>query len=224
MDNLKYFEIKAECNGTLTALNVDGNSVVEAGTMLAEIYDENQLIVEAQIDEVDLSYIKVGQEVKITSDSFIGTELKGRVSKVAPIIRKVGDSRVCSIEVDILENPDKVARIGASASIFITVETQLQQPAIPVEAYFIENNKKYIFVLSPSEGEDPDDAEYYTVKKKEIETGILDIENIEVSSGLSGGDLVLIGRVPGIEDGYEVVLSKKKDNDDKTKKDSGKSN
>ncbi|HAK45629.1 MAG TPA: hypothetical protein DCO79_06880, partial [Spirochaeta sp.] len=138
--NLKYYEITAESTGTLTALNVDSNSVVEPGMLMAEIHDEEQLIIEAMIDEVDLSYIKIGQEVKITSDSFIGTELNGRVARIAPIIRKVGDSRVCAIEVDLLENPGKVAKIGASASIFITVDTRLQKPAIPVEAYFIEDN------------------------------------------------------------------------------------
>ena len=81
--------------------------------MLAEIHDETRLVVDALIDEVDLSYIALGQEVKITSDSFIGRELPGRVSRIAPMIKKTNDSRVCEIEVDLLENPDKIAHIGA---------------------------------------------------------------------------------------------------------------
>lgn len=206
MKNLKYYEIKSKTSGTLTALNVDNNSVVEPGLLMAEIHDEQQLIVEAMIDEVDLSYIKTGQDVKITSDSFIGTELYGVVSKIAPVIRKIGDSRVCAIEIDIIANPDGVARIGASASIFITVDTRLQKPAIPVESYFIEDNKKYVFVLKPAEGENPENPEYFIAHRTEIETGILDIENIEAAAGISGGDLILIGRTPGVEDGTEVKL------------------
>ena len=213
--NLKYYEIRAESSGTLTALNVDSNSVVELGVMMAEIYNEDQIIVEAMIDEVDLSYIKTEQEVKITSDSFIGTELPGKVSRIAPIIRKVGDTRVCEIEVDLLENPDRIARIGASASIFIIVDERLQKPAIPVESYFMEDNRKYVFLLHPSEGEDPDTPEYFTAVKQEIETGILDIETIEATSGISNGDLILSGRVPGIEDGTEVILAEDKEKEDK---------
>ncbi|MDC7226921.1 MAG: efflux RND transporter periplasmic adaptor subunit [Spirochaetales bacterium] len=219
LKNLKYYEIKTDSGGTLTALNVDKNSVVEPGMLMAEIHDEQQLIVEAMIDEVDLSYIKTGQEVKIISDSFLGTEIAGRVSKIAPIIRKVGDSRVCEIEVDLLENPDGAARIGASASIFIIVDKRLQQPAIPVEAYFIEENEKYIFVLIPLEDEDPENPGYFKVEKRRIETGILDIENIEVTDGLAAGELILSGRVPGVEDGMEVMLAdeknKKNKNEDK---------
>ena len=207
MKNLKYYEIRTESAGTLTALNIDNNSVVEPGMLMAEIHDEDNLTVEALIDEVDLSYIKEGQEVKITSDSFIGTELEGRVSRIAPIIRKVGDTRVCAIEVDILANPEKAARIGASASIFITVETRLQQPAIPVESFFIEDNRKYVFLLTPSEGEDPEKPEFYTAEKREIETGILDIEHIEASEGLSRDDIILIGRIPGVEEGLEVMVT-----------------
>ena len=65
LKNLKYYEIRTESSGTLTALNIDNNSVVEPGMLMAEIHDEDHLIVEALIDEVDLSYIKTNQEVKI---------------------------------------------------------------------------------------------------------------------------------------------------------------
>jgi len=204
--NIKYYEIKAESGGTITDLNVDENSVVELGMMLAEIHDETQLVVDALIDEVDLSYIKIGQEVKITSDSFIGTDLPGRVSRIAPMIKKQNDSRVCEIEVDLIENPDKAARIGASASIYITVEKKDQAPAIPVEAYFVEEGKKWVFLLEPAEGEDAESAEFFTARKREIKTGILGIENIEVTEGLDGEDLIIEGRIPGIEDGTEVTI------------------
>ncbi|MBI9105326.1 MAG: efflux RND transporter periplasmic adaptor subunit [Spirochaetales bacterium] len=212
--NIKYYEIKAESGGTITDLNVDENSVVELGMMLAEIHDETQLVVDALVDEVDLSYIAVGQEVKITSDSFIGKELSGRVSRIAPMIKKINDSRVCEIEVDLLENPDKAARIGASASIYIIVEEKDQSPSIPVEAYFVEKGKKWVFYLEPPEGYDAGSAEFFTARKREIETGILGIENIEVTKGLFGDDLIIEGRIPGVEDGTEVKIIIDEDEDD----------
>lgn len=212
--NIKYYEIKAESGGTITDLDVDENSVVELGMMLAEIHDETRLVVDALIDEVDLSYIALEQEVKITSDSFIGSDLPGRVSKIAPMIKKISDSRVCEIEVDLLENPDRMARIGASASIYIIVEEKFQVPSIPVEAYFVEDGKKWIYLLEPEQGFDADTAEYFTAVKKEIKTGILGIENIEVTEGLSSDDLIIEGRIPGIEDGTEVtIITEEKDDE-----------
>ena len=204
--NVKYYEIKAETGGTITDLNVDENSVVEVGNMLAEIHDETSLIVDALIDEVDLSYIALGQEVKIKSDSFIGTDLPGRVSYIAPMIKKVSDSRGCEIKVDLLENPDKIARIGASSSIYITVDKKDGVPAIPVESYFIDSGKKYVWKLIPEEGFDEKTAEYFTVRKTEVKTGILGIDTIEISSGLSRDDLIVENRVPGLSDGMQVSM------------------
>ena len=79
------------------------------------------------------------------------------------------------------------------------------------------DNKKYIFILEPAEDQVAENPEYYIARKNEIETGILDIENIEVTEGISEGDLILIGRIPGVEDGTEVKLT----DEDLSKKDEG---
>jgi len=186
---------------------VEEGDVVSPGSLIVSVHNSEALKVAANIDEVDLSYLSVGQEVKIESDSFIGTELEGKVSYIAPVIQKIGDSRVCSIEVDILDNPDKVARIGASCSIFITVENRTDRPSIPVESYFIEDDGKFVFLLE----QDQYDDDRFLVKKQEIETGILGIETVEVTSGISEGDFVLNSDRTGIIEGDEVERSKDHD-------------
>ena len=140
--SLSDYRITAGFGGTVTQLPIEEGGLVSPGTLVARIENSEALEVTVNIDEVDLSYISLGQDVKIISDSFIGNELAGRVSEIAPIIQKVGDSRICDITVDILENPGGIARIGASASVFILVEEKTQVPAIPVEAYFFEEGKK----------------------------------------------------------------------------------
>lgn len=205
--DMEDFLFRASIDGIITSLPVNEGDVVSPGTLIASVHNTNALQVSANIDEVDLSYIALGQAVKIESDSFIGKELKGRVTYIAPIIQKIGDSRVCSIKVDILENPDKIARIGASCSIFITVEDRIARPAIPVESYFIEDDSKYVFLLE----QDKFDANRFLVKKQEIETGILGIETVEVLSGIEIGQFILNSDRAGIMDGDEVERS---DNND----------
>lgn len=198
--NMGYYSFHSSISGVVTAVSVETGGVVSPGSPIVSIHNTESLEVIANIDEVDLSYLDLNQDVKIESDSFIGTELKGTVTKIAPIIRKIGDSRVCEIHVDILINPDNVAKIGASCSIFINVENRTACPAIPVESYFIEENKKYVFLLEPDEY----DESLFIVKKQEIESGILGIENVEVISGISEGDSVLNSDRSGILEGDEV--------------------
>lgn len=197
------YSFRSSIAGVVTAVNVEEGGVVTPGALIASVHNAESLEVIANIDEVDLSYIDEDQDVKIESDSFIGTELKGKVTKIAPIIRKIGDSRVCEISVDILDNPEGAAKIGASCSIFITVENKEARPAIPVESYFIEENKKYVFLLVPDEY----DERIFTVKKQEIETGILGIETVEALSGINAGDIILNSDRMGVLDGDEVKKS-----------------
>ncbi len=199
--DIKDYSLYSSINGVITSLTVKEGGVVTPGMIVASVHNVNELEVISNIDEVDLSYIKVGQQVKIESDSFIGTELKGAVTKIAPIIRKIGDSRVCEIRVDVLDNPENIAKIGASCSIFITVENKIDRPAIPVESYFIEKNIKYVFLLEPAIEQD-----IYTVKKQEIETGILGIETVEVVKGLNINDIIVDSNRNMVLDGDEVEV------------------
>ncbi len=232
---LDDYRITAGMSGIVTDLPLEEGRVVTPGALLARIQDTGALTVKANIDEVDLSYVSLGQPVTIKSDSFLDRELRGTVSEIAPTIVKAGDSRVCAIEVSILENPGGIARIGAGASIFITVDERNGVPAIPVESYFIEGGKKWVFVLERASEAEPagraettgaaeadetvqadasassgkaarKKGELRTAVKREIETGILGIETIEVISGLEPGEEILAAREPSITDGMSVRL------------------
>ena len=198
---LERYTFRAPMDGLVTAVAVEEGGVLAQGSPVAEINNPDNLEVVSSIDEVDLSRIVPGQPVTIESDSFIGEKLEGRVAKIAPVIRTVGDSRTCEIRVDITGDPEGLAVIGASCSIYIIVETRTGVPAIPVESYFIEEGGKFVLILEPTEIPDT-----FLVKKQTVETGILGIETIEVTRGLAPGDRIAAGRVPGVDDGMEVKI------------------
>lgn len=206
---LSEYSILADQDGVLTSLTVEPGDVVSAGKTIATVHNPSALEVTVDIDEVDLSYIQEGQEVRIESDSFIGKEIYGRVAKIAPIIRREGDTRVCEVRVDVTKDPEGLARIGAGCSIFITVEEKENAPAIPVDSYFLDKGKQFVWVLSESEEE-----ELFTVARREVETGILGIESVEVISGLMVGDRVIKGKNTALTDGEMVKLEEPEEKDD----------
>jgi HlyD family secretion protein len=210
---LAEYTIRAAQDGVLTFLGVDSGDIVSTGKTIATVHNPSALEVTVDIDEVDLSYIQVGQEARIESDSFIGKEIYGRVAKIAPIIRREGDTRVCEVRIDVTRDPEKLARIGAGCSIFITVEEKEGAPAIPVDSYFLDKGKQYVWVLSETEEE-----ELFMVNRREVETGILGIESVEVVSGLAVGDRVIKGKNAVLADGDMVKLEepeeKSKDQED----------
>ncbi len=197
-DILEYTVLSPQ-DGVVTFIGAEEGGLASAGEFLFEVQNPERLEITADIDEVDLSYIQNGQRVKIISDSFIGKELQGNVESIEPVIRQKGDNRVCTIHISISEDKDRLARIGASCSIFITVETKDDVPSIPVESFFTEDGKKMVFLLKGTGIPD-----VYTLEKRKIETGILGIENVEVVDGLTAGDKILSSGFELYEEGEEV--------------------
>ncbi|MBI9101395.1 MAG: HlyD family efflux transporter periplasmic adaptor subunit [Spirochaetales bacterium] len=206
---LENYTFRAAIPGVVTTLTVEDGGVLSAGALIATIHNTDDLEVLSYIDEVDLSFIDLSQETRIESDSFIGRELEGRVKRMSPIIRKIGDSRVCEIKVSITGDEENLAVIGASCSIFILVEEKNGVPSIPVEAYSIEDGEKYVWVL-----EETEENGIFLLKKQIIETGILGIETVEVISGLNPEMKIVASKVPGLSDGMEVELEEESVSDD----------
>ena len=82
-----------------------------------------------------------------------------------------------------------------TANIYITVKEVKDAVVIPWNS-FQEDEKGDTFVLVPQEN--------LQQKKVFIKTGILDGENIEVTEGLSKGDVILVK-----EDNYNISMTKK---------------
>jgi len=202
-DTIENYEIKALSNGIVTQINVKEGGVVGIGTIVATIHDDKNLEIVTNIDEVDLSYLRIGQTAKIESDSFIGESIEGIIKTIAPIIRKVGDTRVCEISISITKDEKKLARIGASCSVFIEVEKKMQVSSIPVESYFFKDGKSWVALLDNETTEG-----VYTINLKEITTGILGIDTVEITSGLSEGEKIVSKKPSVLKNGQLVMIKK----------------
>ncbi len=209
-EDLKNCTIKSPISGVVTRLKVEEGIVVGVGSSVAVVQDTRDLEVVVNIDEVDIGYVGLNQRVRIESDTFINSALTGRVSYIAPVIRNIGDSRVCEVHVDI-DDPKGLAKVGASCSIYITVEKKSNVPAIGIDQYFLEKNKKFVYRLVKMKNSDSSMSEgLYKLVKTGIKTGIMGVEKIEVISGLKVGDMILRGNLKLFHDGELVRVKEKK--------------
>lgn len=198
---LEEYQFRSPIPGIVTALSAEEGGILSPGALVGTVHNTDKLEVLSRIDEVDLSYVQTGQEVRIESDSFIGKELTGRVKKIDPVIQRVGDSRVCEIRVSITGDEENLAIIGAGCSIFILVEKKEGVPSIPVEAYQIEKGEQFVFLLEESEL-----PGVHTTRKQLIKTGIIGIETVEVTEGLAVGDRIAAANLPSLLDDMEVEI------------------
>lgn len=142
----------------------------------------DHLIVQAQVDETDIGKIKLGQEANISLDAYPEIKITGKVDHI--YYESLIVNNVTIYQVDIL--PDKVPEVfrsGMSATVNIIVEAKDNVLTLPASA--IKRGKEGTYVLlSQGLGRSPVD--------RKVEIGISDEKNVEIVSGLTAEDKVLM--------------------------------
>ncbi len=138
------------------------------------------LSVKAQVDETDLSQIKVGAEAIVSLDAYRSDFLPARVTHIAYEASTVNNVTTYAVDVGPLDPPSYM-RSGMTANIRFITEKRENVLLIPAEAIKIEGET---YVLIP--GHRPNSPQ-----RKVIKTGLSDGKWTEVTAGLESGDIIL---------------------------------
>ncbi len=160
---------------TLT-VPVQGQNVTGADT-IAQIVDDSEIYIDAEVDESDIGKISVGQKANITLNSYPDQTFSGTISQIIPNTKTTTSGAtvvVTRIKLD-NQNINFIANINGQANIIIK-EAQ-NSIVIPQDA-LVEGNAVYV-----------KDGENY--KKVDVKTGISSDIDVEVVEGLTEGQEVV---------------------------------
>ncbi|MEL7608077.1 MAG: efflux RND transporter periplasmic adaptor subunit [Bacillota bacterium] len=154
-----------------TAAQIAGLSIKTGGT----------IELKAQIDELDIPVIELGQPVEITLDAFPDKQYAGTVSAIAD----TGVTSQGSTTYDVsFEFPaDDFLKSGMSASVTIIIDEKENIVKLPLSALQESGTEQYVYVGT---------AKGITElgQKQAVTTGLSDGEFVEIVSGLKAGDTV----------------------------------
>ncbi len=153
---------------------VPGQVVVTAQTVFTM---SDRLIVQANVDETDLSHVQLGQAVDITFDSFPDAHLTGKVHEIAYDATTVNNVTTYLVNIYLDHTPAYV-RSGISANVYLLISDRPDVLHIPTDAITPEGT--VLVVTGP--GEDP--------TPRPISVGQTDGTWTEVLSGLNEGDWI----------------------------------
>ena len=77
--------LTAPADGAVTLLNTLSGAQVYRGQLLCEIADLTRLELSAEVDELDLSRIRVGDMLSFTLDAYAGETFSGMITSIRPI-------------------------------------------------------------------------------------------------------------------------------------------
>lgn len=199
--NLGYTKIVAPLDGTIVSVPVkEGQTVNSAMSTptIVQIADLSEMEVLMEISEGDIIGVKPGLKVSYTilgeNDEIYETTLKSIDPALTLLTNGKYTGVVGSTEAIyyygrlVIPNNDEKLRIGMTTQNIIHVETANNVLVIPAIGIIKENDDEYVYILKDKKA----------VKKK-ILTGVSNNMLVEVVSGLSEGDEVILAKMSSKE-------------------------
>lgn len=194
VSNLSKLTIKAPSSGTITAMNFDTGEMISQGGPAFIISNTNTLDVQIQVTETERSQFKEGDQVSVR----LGEEVvEGKVSTVSTVTDAKTDLYTITIKID---NSEDKFFSGMTAEIELTIDKSEAAVIIPKKALVIEEEQSYVYLC----------VENKAVKTL-VETGLENVHNIEIKSGLKEGDTLVVGGISLIGDGVSLYPVEKEE-------------
>ena len=139
------------------------------------------------VDELDILSISEGQSADITFDALEDQTFTGTVASISGTASVNGGVAKYTVKIEVPK--DENMRIGMNASATIKVEDKQDILLIPSAALQERGDKTFVYTGQSEDGTLQDEAE--------VETGLSDGSNVEITGGLSEGDTVYYTRTEG---------------------------
>lgn len=160
---------------------VSGAAGFNSGTEIMTTANLKDMIINAHINQADVTRLTTGQSVDVQVESVPGLKMKGSLERIAPqaVIKngiKGFAARVMITEIDPRIRP------GMTALLSIPVASAEKVLAVPLAAVFTEKGERYVFAKKDEKDE--------KFERRTVLIGITDYSFAEVQDGLEAGDIV----------------------------------
>lgn len=207
--------IEAPFSGEITTLNVEEEDTVSMGTELVEVTNYSNLEMVVNVDELDISKVKVGQTAQIDVSALPDTEFTGTVTSVSKEANESETSSVAQYAVNVKINKPAGIKVGMTAEAVITTESKENVLTVPIEAVQTQGDQYYVQV-SAAEGvttsTETEQQEQTSGTDKETNAAALQGTQKTVEVGLQNDEVAEI--VSGLSEGEEVILPTLQSSDD----------
>ncbi|MGE5175449.1 MAG: efflux RND transporter periplasmic adaptor subunit [Hyphomicrobiales bacterium] len=143
-DNLTKTRFVSPIDGVVTQLSIERGEIVVTGTMnnpgtvIMTISDMSAMKAEADVDETDVTSVRMAQTATIKVDAFPDTSFAGHVVEIAnsPKIEDLGtQEQQTNFEVDVmLDHPPAALRPGMTCDVEIKTATKDSVLTVPIQA------------------------------------------------------------------------------------------
>ena len=180
-DVLAKSNVRAPFDGIVYSLPVKQGGFVAAGDLLLQVADLRKVMVRALVDEPDVARLAPGDPIEITWDAVPGRLWRATVTDI-PSTVKLHGARNVGETTSIVDNRDLKLLPNINVGVTIVTAKHDNVLVVPREALRMDDSKPYVLLVSGHE-----------LKRRDVETSLFNLTQVEVTRGLSAKDVVAIG-------------------------------
>ncbi len=180
--------LRAPFDGTVAAINVHPGELASSAQPAFTLLTPDALRLDLTIGEVDLPNVKVGQPGGIIFDAIQGRPYFFVITSIglAPQVQQGVVTYIARANI-LLPNDAPKPAPGMNGAALIQIEQRTNVLTVPTRGVRRRGDQQVVDVQRPDG----------TVEERVVETGLSDGQDIEILSGLSEGETVLLPRLAG---------------------------
>jgi multidrug efflux pump subunit AcrA (membrane-fusion protein) len=198
---LSYATVRAPITGVITDQALYEGSFVSSGMTLVTIADISQVIVKAPFADTVASQLKIGDSATVIPTDIPGEQMNGQVT----LISRAVDPTNRAVEVWVtLGNEAGRLRAGGAARVTVSTNARADAIVVPVSAVTLEatNAEEGTVMVVDEKG---------IAHETKVRVGVRSGDQIEITSGLEGGETVVIEGNYALPDQTRVEVTPEED-------------
>jgi len=193
-DTLAKTNVRSPFDGIVYSLPVKQGAFVTAGELLLQVADLRKVLIRAFVDEPDIARVSLGESIEITWDAVPGRIWQAKVTVVPSTVTPRGARNVGETTA-VIDNKDLKLLPNVNVGVTIVAAEHNNVLIVPREAIRNDDSKPYVLQIVGHE-----------LKRRDVETSLSNLTQVEITHGLSANDLIATGSVNGkpLGDGMQV--------------------
>ncbi len=188
--DLDHASVRSPISGIVAERIVKLGDRIGPTSKLYVLVNLKSLISRAHIPGSELPNISVGQQARITTDLIPDVDFPGRIIRISPVIDPNSGTFRVTLAID--DEQGKL-RPGLFVTTKIVTATHDRALLVPKRAVVYDDGYPHVFVVQDS-----------TARKIQLDVGFEDTRNLEVLSGVSPGDSIVVVGQNGLKDQARV--------------------
>lgn len=182
--------VYAPMSGVIAKRHVDIGAMVNPAVPIVTVVNVSTMVIQANASERDVGRIRFGLPAVVAIDSFPGQQYKGRVMRISPVLDPQTRNGLVEIEID---NPGGTLKGEMFARAELDLGTTREATLVLRDALVYRGEQPGVYLLDSG-----------NAKFQPVETGLTQIDKVEVLAGLKEGDVVITRGANLVKDGDPV--------------------